>query len=56
MTEESEAEGDVIRQHPLKWHSQGGAPACAKVLYFTAVRELNKRIKKVSRTMAKVPN
>ena len=28
MTEESEAEGDVIRQHPLKWRSQGGAPAC----------------------------
>ena len=26
MTEESEAEGDIIRQHPLKWRSPGNIP------------------------------
>lgn len=59
MTEESEAEGDVIRQHPLKWRSEGmpvsNFTSLTDFVFFTFSAEVNKLIKRIDRRIAKSP-
>ena len=56
MTEESETEGDEIRQHTLQWRSEGYMLITLCVCYCSVyIAELNKLIRRINRRIEKTP-